>query len=295
MRRVSVGHLVLEEGMVDVAEWTYFVEGKPLGAGTESLDDWNYFSNLRVSCIVSLDLAAVYEMLGVPEDQELAWVLVARSTSNLLITASNPCVVRDGVQEIACELPSSDLGGVLTVDLEMGLTQPVIDTLSPFAPSRIGHTVFRTFSRVVLEGDAGQLPILPVSFKSHGVKNPGSSWWWLRFLSNDLLDSANSALWMWLNTDNDLLRVLIEQPDSEPGKTWMRFLKVDFVRQLLREALSHPELNDVDEYPDGSLGALLKGVIKLVGASVEEVRSRYSEDGGLVEANLQGAVNGGVN
>ena len=43
------------------------------------------------------------------------------------------------------------------------------------------------------------------------------------------------------------------------------------------------------------MGALLMGVVKLVGSSVEEVKSRYFEDGGLVEANLQGTVNGGEN
>lgn len=293
MRKVSVGHLVLDEGLVEVADWTYFVEGKAALASTEALDDWNYFSDLRVSCLVSLNLPAIQEALGIPNDQELAWVLVARSTSTPLITAASPCAVKDGVQEVSVEIPSSGLGGVLTVELEMGLPLPSSGALRPFAPSRCGHTVFRVSSQIVLEGDAGQLPILPVSFKNHGIKNPGASWWWLRLLSGHLFDSANSALWMWLNTDNDSLRVLIEQPDSEAGKLWMRFLKVDFVRQLLREALTHPELSDDEEYPEGSLGALFMGVIKLVGSSVKEVRSRYSEDGGLVEANLQGAVQGG--
>lgn len=293
MRRVSVGHFVLDEGFVQVVEWNFHVEGKASTSGEDALDEWNYFADLRVSCVVSLGVSAIYDALGIPDDQELAWVLVARSTSTPLITASSPFVVKDGIQEVAFDVPSSALGGILTVDLEMGVSQPTSGALPPFAPSRVGHTVFRTSSKVALEGDAGQLPILPVSFKNHGIKNPASSWWWLRVLSSDLLDSANSALWMWLNTDSDILRTLIEQPDSEAGKIWVRFLKVDFVRQLLRVAMDHPDLGDAEEYPEGSMGALLIGVIKLVGSSVEEVKSRYFEDAGLVEANLQGAVNGG--
>lgn len=293
MRRVSLGHLVLDEGLVSEVEWTYILEGRTASACLEPLEDWNFFSNFRVSCIVDLSLPTISEALGLATGHELSWVLVATSTATPLIEASRPFTVKDGVQEVSFDLPSSSFGGVLTVDLEMGLSVPPTDLSRSFSPSRVGHTVFRTSSRVVLEGDAGQLPILPVSFSDHGVKNPSSSWWWLRFMSRDLLDSANSALWMWLNTDNDILQALLDRPDSEVGATWVRFLKVDFVRQLLREAVCHPGLSDAEEYPDGSLGALLMGVIRLVGSSLEEVKRRYAEDGGLVEANLQGAVNGG--
>ncbi|MFC7861355.1 hypothetical protein ACFQ9D_12760 [Arthrobacter koreensis] len=293
MRRVSLGHLVLEEGTVKVVEWSYFLEGRTMLAGMEALEDWNFFSNFRVSCRVDLNLAAIIEGLGLSVGDELSWVLVATSTATPLIEASSPCAVKDGIQEVSFELPSSSFGGVLRVELEMGLSEPPTRVSSPFSPSRVGHTVFRTSSRVVLEGDAGQLPILPVSFSNYGVKNPSSSLWWLRFMSTDLFYSANSALWMWLNTENNILLTMLDRPDSEVGATWLRFLKVDFVRQLLREALTHPGLSEAEEYPEGSLGALLMGVVRLVGPSLDEVKSRYAEDAGLVEANLQGLVNGG--
>ena len=97
---------------------------------------------------------------------------------------------------------------------------------------------------------------------------------------------------MWLNTDNPQLQPLIDHVDSEAGDLWMQVLKMDFIRQLLREALSHADLDESHDYPEGSLGALLLGVVKLVGSSLKEVRSKYSDDPGRVEADLQGVVNG---
>lgn len=69
-------------------------------------------------------------------------------------------------------------------------------------------------------------------------------------------------------------------------------MKLDFTRQLLREALQNPDLDQNTDYLEGSLGALLISVVKLIGPSVEAVKSKYLEDPGRVEAELQGAIEG---
>lgn len=287
-----MGHLVVEDGTIESPEWEYSVNGQIAKLTGGSLPDWNYFSDLDVSCNMTLDLASLRQELQVPQDLVLAWVLIARSTSSPVITTSTPLPVTGGAQEVAITVPASTLGGVLTLELEMGVLSPSEEPPGDFAPSQVGHTVYRTSSKIVLEGDGGQLPILPVSFTDHGITNPKSSLWWLRVLSQDLHDPAGATLWMWLNTDNPQLHPLIDHVDSEAGDLWMQVLKIDFVRQLLREALSHADLDESRDYPEGSLGALLLGVVKLVGSSLNEVRSKYSDDPGRVEADLQGVVNG---
>lgn len=291
MRTVSVGHLVLEEGMVEDPRWEFSINGTAAKLEEGRILDWNYFSDIRVVCTVELDLGVVRRHLEADEDLGLAWVIVARSSASALITTSSPLDVCGGVQEVTMDIPGSVLGGTLSVGLQMGVSAPS-DSGSTFAPSRAGHMVYQRSTQVILEGDAGQLPVLPVSFSDHGIPNPSSSLWWLRLLSRDLQDQANAALWMWINTDNPELEPLVTQRDSEANDVWMRVLRIDFVRQLLREAVAHPDLEDISDYPDGSLGALLLGVTKLVGASLDEVRSRYADDPGRVEADLQGAVNG---
>lgn len=291
MRKISLGHLVIEDGTIEPPEWEYSVNGQIAKITEGTLPDWNYFSDLDVSCNMTLDLEAVRQELHVPQDLVLAWVLIARSTSSPVITTSAPLPITSGTQEVAITVPASTLGGVLTLELEMGVLSPSKEPSANFAPSQVGHTVYRTSSKIVLEGDAGQLPILPVSFADHGITNPKSSLWWLRVLSKDLYDPAGATLWMWLNTDNPQLQPLIDHVDSEAGDLWMQFLKMDFVRQLLREALDHADLDESHDYPEGSLGALLLGVVKLVGPSLDAVKSKYGDDAGRVEADLQGVVN----
>jgi hypothetical protein len=292
MRRISLGHLVVEDGTIEPPEWEYSVNGQIANLTGGILPDWNYFSDLDVSCNMTLNLADLRQALQVPDDLVLAWVLIARSTSSPVITTSVPLPVTSGAQDVAITVPASTWGGVLTLELEMGVLSPSKKPPGDFAPSQVGHTVYRAASKIVLEGDGGQLPILPVSFTDHGITNPKSSLWWLRVLSQDLHDPAGASLWMWLNTDNPQLQPLIDHVDSEAGDLWMQVLKMDFIRQLLREALSHADLDESRDYPEGSLGALLLGVVKLVGSSLKEVRSKYSDDPGRVEADLQGVVNG---
>lgn len=292
MRKISLGHLVLEDGLIEPPEWEYAINGQAVKISEGTIPDWNYFSDLDVSCRMTLDLAAASRELQAPEDLVLAWVLVARSSLSPVITTSAPVPVTGGIQEVAITVPASTLGGVLSLELEMGVLSPSKQPAGNFAPSQVGHTVYRASSKIGLEGDAGQLPILPVSFVDHGIINPKSSLWWLRVLSKDLYEPAGATLWMWLNTDNPQLQPLIDHVDSEAGEIWMQVLKMDFVRQLLREALDHGDLDESNDYPEGSLGALLLSVVKLVGSSVKEVRSKYSDDAGRVEADLQGVVNG---
>lgn len=291
MRTISVGHLVLDGDAVENPAWRFFLNGQPAAPADGALPDWNYFASLGVSCNIAVDLPSVYATLQLGPDALLSWVLVARSSGSPLISASSPVPVVHGIQQIQVQVPASDLGGTLALELQMSLQVPPATTMGRFAPSKIGHRVFSTTTRIVLEGDADQLPLLPVSFGDQGIRNPSSALWWLRLLSRDLHDSASSSLWLWINTDNPQLRPLIEQSESEVADVWMRWLKVDFVRQLLREALSASALDVSKEYPEGSLGALFLGVVRLLGSSLDEVKSRYDDDPGRVEAELQALVN----
>jgi len=294
MRTVSLGHLVLEDGVIEKPEWQYAVNGQITELSDGALPDWNYFSDLVASCSVTVNLELVRDELKIPDDVVLGWVLVARSSASPIITTSPPQAVIDGIQEVSLLVPASAVGGTMTLELEMALLAPSAAQPAPFAPSKVGHTVYRHSSKLILEGDAGQLPILPVSFRDHGIKNPAASLWWLRLLSKDLHDTVGATLWMWLNTDNPQLRPLIDHTESDTGEVWMQVLKMDFIRQLLREALAHSDLDPEHDYPEGSLGALLLGVVRLIGNSVNEVRSKYADDPGRVEAELQGVVIGSV-
>jgi hypothetical protein len=161
---------------------------------------------------------------------------------------------------------------------------------SPFAPKRLGNTVFRNDRKIVLEGTAPRLPMLPVSFAEHGIAGSSTSLWWLRLTTRDLAASASAAIWLWLNADNPFISRMLEDSDSSESDAWLRFLEVDFMRQLLREAISSDELSLQTDYPEESLGYVLSSVVRLLGESLDQVRQRYREDPGRVEAELQSKV-----
>lgn len=292
MRSISYGHNVLDEDTIISVVWQYSMNGQMVQPADETLTDWNYYTDITVSASVSLSISDAKTSLGLGADARICWVLVARSTGTPVITTSVPRVGVNGTQEILLKVPASALGGILNLELVLSLFEPSSMNTSPFAPTEVGHVIYTTGTKVRLEGNSGQVAILPTSFKDQALSNPSSGLWWLRMMSQDLDDSANGSIWLWLNTDNPALSPLIEQAGSETSLLWLKFLKLDFTRQLLREALQHPDLNQNTEYIEGSLGALFMSVIKLIGPSIDIVRSKYSEDPGRVEAELQGAIEG---
>lgn len=292
MKYISLGHLVLDERTVRDVEWEFSLDGQVTRTLEGTIPEWNYSSTVGVSCMVTVDLDEVRRTLEVANDLQLAWLLVAKCKPSPVAIPSHPIPLVDGRQEISLTLMPGSISGQLDLELLLTVASPSKFQIKSFAPNKIGQTVFRASSKLILEGNAGQLPLLPVSFAEHGIPHSESSLWWLRFLTRDLEESANSSLWLWLNTDNPEMEPLIEQSDTSGSLIWLQFLQVDFIRQLLSEALRHPDLDTSNTYPDGSLGELLSGVVKLVGTSIKSVQAEHQDDPGRVEAKLQALVNG---
>lgn len=292
MRSISYGHNVLDDDAIVAVNWQYSINGQIIQPADEVLADWNYYTDITVSAAVSLSVSDAKTLLGLGPDARVCWVLIARSTGTPVITRSVPRVAVNGSQVIPLRIPAASLGGILSVELVLSLFEPSSSNSSPFAPTEVGHVIYTSTTRVRLEGNSGQVAILPTSFEDQGLSNPSSGLWWLRMMSQDLDSSASGSIWVWLNTDNPAMNALIEKPGSETSLLWLRFLKIDFTRQLLREALQNPDLEQNTEYLEGSLGALLTSVVKLLGPSIEVVRSKYQEDPGRLEAELQGMIEG---
>lgn len=292
MKNVSYGHLTLNDSVVHNISWDYYLDGQSVAPQDDGLENWNHLSTVGVSCTVTVELEEIRRTLEIANDLVLSWQIVAKCKPSPIAIASQSIAIVSGRQEISLTLPPGSISGQLSLELSLIVSVPSKFKVAGFAPNTVGQTVYRTQTKLILEGTAGQLPLLPVSFAEHGVPHASTSLWWLRFLSRDLDESANSSLWLWLNTDNPELEPLIEQSEPMIGSLWLKFLKVDFVRQLLTEALRNPELDLGYSYPEGSLGEMLSGVVRLVGASKSDVRAEYDDDPGRVEAKLQALVNG---
>jgi hypothetical protein len=261
-----------------------------LPAGETLAEDWTYYDDIFIKCSFDLNLRDALLRLRLPRDARLGAVIIARSSGTPLITTSEVIDVRGMRQQVYLTLPGNQISGTLTLEFQISVLAIGHAVESPFAPKRLGNTVFRNDRRIVLEGTAPRLPMLPVSFAEHGIAGSSTSLWWLRLTTRDLAASASAAIWLWLNADNPFISRMLEDSESSESDAWLRFLEVDFMRQLLREAISSDELSLQTDYPEESLGYVLSSVVRLLGESLDQVRQRYREDPGRVEAELQSKV-----
>lgn len=291
MQAISLGHLTLPVDDVSTLAWEVSAGDTPLADGESSAEDWTYYDDIYVKCSFELDLETTLKRLRLSANARLGAVIIARPTGTPLIITSDVRDVRSGRQQIYLTVPGSQISGALWLEFQISLLD-ADHSESPFAPKRLGNTVFRVERKITLEGIAPRLPMLPVSFADHGIVSSDSSLWWLRLTTRDLAASASAAIWLWLNVDNSSISRMLEDSDSTESEIWLRFLEIDFMRQLLREALSNDELSLQIAYPEESLGHVLSSVIRLLGDSLDQVQQRYQEDPGRLEAELQAKVGG---
>lgn len=290
MQAVSFGHLTIPLETVPRLSWELAVGDYVLEDNQGVAEQWTYYDDVNVSCSFELDLDAARSKLLLPRDSALGALIVARSSGTPIVLASNVLPVVGRKQQLYFSVPADQISGTLFLEFQIVLARAVESEAHPLSPSRVGHTVFRAHRRLVLEGSAPRLPMLPVNFSDHGIPDGGKSLWWLRLMTRDLYASASSAVWLWMNAENKSIKSMLEDPDAPESTIWLNFLEIDFLRQLLREALSHEELSLTVEYPEESLGSVLVGVVRLLGESVDSVRNRYKDDPGRVEAELQSKV-----
>lgn len=292
MRGVSLGHLTLPIHRISDLRWEVLIGDTLLAEDEVFAKDWTYYDDVNVKCSFELDLREVQDELRLGSAAKFGAAIVARSTGAPLVIVSDVRTVGSGRQQIYLSVPGDQISGTLSVEFQLSLLELNSEVVSPFAPKKLGNTVFRLERKITLEGSAPRLPMLPVSFAEHGFAGSSRSLWWLRLTTRDLSVSASAAIWLWLNSDNSYIEELLRDSESAESAPWLRFLELDFMRQLLREALSSDELSLEMDYPEDSLGQVLSSVVRLLGGSLSQVRQRYREDAGRVEAELQAKVGG---
>jgi hypothetical protein len=292
LRGISFGHLTLPLHEVSRLSWEILIGEVPLAEDEIVAKDWTYYDDVYIKFSFELNLQEVQERLRLAPGARLGAVLIARSSGTPLVMPSEVREVRNGHQQVYLTVPGDQISGTLTLDFQLSLLEQNVEPSSPFAPKKLGNTVFRSERKIVLEGSAPRLPMLPVSFAEHGFVGSGNSLWWLRLTTHDLTTSASAAIWLWLNSDNAYVIKMLEDPESAEAETWLRFLELDFMRQLLSEALNNDELILEMDYPEESLGQVLSSVVRLLGESLDQVQQRHREDPGRVEAELQAKVGG---
>jgi hypothetical protein len=143
-----------------------------------------------------------------------------------------------------------------------------------------------------LEGIGSRMPVLAVPFSMHMAAAGGHAMWWLQVNGSDMQAPADSILWMWLNDENSMIQELLTEPESEGAEHTQQFLKIDFYRQLIGLGIRDPDFDPSDDFPAGSLGAVIAAPMSLLDTSIEDLRAKYQHDPQRLDAEIQSRLGG---
>lgn len=228
------------------------------------LPDWDYDTVLRLRRPLRVDGLRARRSCGLHPDAQLDLSVVWAATSSALRGRAwqAPLPADDDVElEIEIELPGKELGGRL--DLETVMTLRTVGTQpgSPATPTRSGSVLWRDVHPLLLQGDAVLLPISVVDFAD--LIYPTGAAWHLE-LGHNLDAQALGSILLLVNERREIVTTALASA-SDPSDADLRVLsmiRTDVVRSLIERALTDEDFDAGEDYPTGSIGALLAAVLR---------------------------------
>lgn len=291
MKTLSRGYLSLRDKDVRLDPWSVSLDGHAPLANPEHLDDWSYYQSIRIQITTVADREALHDRLQIGSDAALGLAIIWVSPGTSLRGAS--AVFPLDELETSAELLLD--GGLLRGDLKLECQIVLLRSSaisSPLAPATPGSIVWSSTHSIRLEGLGSRMPILAVPFSRHMSAAGNHALWWLQVSAIDLHAPADSALWMWLNDENWMIRELLSDPSSEGAQRTQQFLRTDFYRQLVEIGIRDDEFDITEDYPTGSLGAVITVPVRLLGGDLGDLRSQFRNEPQRLEAEMQARLGG---
>lgn len=283
-RPIARGHRTLPQAAVQVDSWLIASGTLTPEESPELLDNWAPTSDIEVAIQFQLDWAEGYRHLRLHPSAHLAAVASWRSTGVLWNGASDPKRVISDSTHVDLLVPGHLVGSDLRVTLDLVVLEPGLTVPQRHAPVEPGAIVWRESRRVVLEGDASQLPVEAHDFAQVGLA--ASAVWYLEVLHRELEAPAGSALRLWLNTANPAAAAMLDR--NSPGRDNLRrVVTAEVARQMTTIAIQIEELDISHTYPEGSLGATLVPYVTALGTSPELLRGQLRDAPTALESRIQ--------
>lgn len=292
MRSVSRGYLTLQNSQVRLDPWAIALDGGSALYSPDHLDDWSYYQKLRIRVTLLVDIAEIYESLGLDDSAKLA-VLIAWVSPGTSLRGVSKLFALDQTETSAeLELDGGYLRGDLRLECQIVLSQGMYATETTLAPTNPGSVVWSSAHIVRLEGIGSRMPVLAVPFSRHVAAGGNHGLWWLRVGEIDMEARADSVLWMWLNDENESIQELLTTPLSDGARRTEQFMKLDLYRQLIEIGLRAEDFDLFEHYASGSLGAAISTPMRLLGANLAEIRALLENDPQRLQMIIQAALGG---
>jgi hypothetical protein len=228
-----------------------------------ALPEWDYDTVLALARSLIVDGARARTFSGLPENAEIDLTVRWTSSSSLLRGRAWRVAVPPADRHefhIGFELPGDELGGNLELHTLLTLRR-TSGYGSAVAPSRPGSLLWQDRFSVLLQGDAALFPLAVVDFDQ--LPYPDRASWHLE-IGEDLEAAALGSVLLLANERRQVVVSALESAGdpSDADRRVLSFVRSEVLRGLIEHALVHDDFTDEVAYPAGSLGALLRAVLR---------------------------------
>lgn len=259
-----------------------------------ALPDWDYSTVLTLQRTVRVDGMRTRELSGLAPETALALAVRWSASSSMLRGRAWKTAVppQDGVEiTIEFELDGRELGGNLELVTALTLDE-LAPSLSLAAPSRPGSVLWSDRFAVMLQGDAVLFPLAIADFND--LPYPTRASWYLD-VGQDLEAAAMGSILLLGNERRELVvsALAAAAAPSDVEQAVLSFLRTDVLRTLVERAVTHEDFDEEYEYPAGSLGAVLRALVRnvLPDVRIEELRRERQNDPAFFASRIQDVTN----
>jgi hypothetical protein len=277
-------------GRIEADAWM-IATGGDLSTQPDRLEHWDYFTQVRVSRKLKVDVAALLADCALSADARLGAVIQWQCSWTGLRGSSRVIDIGGPRVEVDLVLEGERLGGSLRLDSRVILTHPG-SSEAPLAPQRSGSVLWSDGVTVTLEGETARFPIQVVDFERAGIPGGTEGAWFLQWSPPDLEAPTLGSLRLLVNRANPLVARLVAEGPVVPELALLQsVLRHDIARQLIQGALDNPEFDRSADYGADALGTALQGLIdSTFGAdSLESLRGLRRTSPQDFEVRLQAA------
>jgi hypothetical protein len=262
-----------------------------LGTG---LNDWDYNTVLSLRRRVNVDGSRARAGCGLPHDARLALTVRWTASNSMLRGRAWQHYVTGGDDQqldIAFDLPGTELGGLLDLELMLTVLDSGAGSPSASAPRRPGSIVWSQRTAIDLAGDQVRFPIAVGDFAE--LLYPSETAWHLD-IGTDLHAAALGTVLLVVNQGRPaVVEALTSVSTPSPEQSViMSFLWADVLRGLVERAVTDEDFDPEYDYPTGSLGAVLIAVLakRLPDMDIASLRREHMNDPAMFASRIQSAA-----
>lgn len=246
---------VPDESLIDASPWTRLVDGEwePL---TDSVDNWDYRTQLRLKCSLEVDLAEIRRQSSLEDGTPLAFQFGWRALDTYLVgpTVREPAT-RDGF-EVEMTVDPNRAGSTIAITRRLVVVRDRMGA-RPGEARYAGSILWGDETNLRLTGSESMFPTEVVNFDAFGI-DKGASWHLRMPAGPD--EPAMGALLLLLNPlDRKLVAAVQKEKNLTDEQTVLiQEMEEDLAEEIVRWALGRwEELEDCDPESFGAAARAL--------------------------------------